>query len=166
MQSPGALEISRRDLLAASAATVTVVSAHSLGHAQTNASTAPQSTKVTFTVNDERRELQLDNRTTLLDALREHLHLTGTKKGCDHGQCGACTVLIEGRRVNACLTLAIMHEGDSITTLEGLGSRRTSIRCRPPLSNTTGSSVATARPARSVPPLQCSMKSRPIFQAM
>lgn len=100
---------------------MTVVSAHSLGHAQTNASTAPQSTKVTFTVNDERRELQLDNRTTLLDALREHLHLTGTKKGCDHGQCGACTVLIEGRRVNACLTLAIMHEGDSITTLEGLG---------------------------------------------
>lgn len=72
-------------------------------------------------MNDERRELQLDNRTTLLDALREHLHLTGTKKGCDHGQCGACTVLIEGRRVNACLTLAIMHEGDSITTLEGLG---------------------------------------------
>ncbi|YCI06270.1 aldehyde dehydrogenase iron-sulfur subunit (plasmid) [Ensifer sp. D2-11] len=121
MQSPGALEISRRDLLAASAATVTVVSAHSLGHAQTNASTAPPSTKLTFTVNGERRELQLDNRTTLLDALREHLHLTGTKKGCDHGQCGACTVLIEGRRVNACLTLAVMHEGDSITTLEGLG---------------------------------------------
>lgn len=81
MQSPGALEISRRDLLAASAATVTVVSAHSLGHAQTNASTAPQSTKVTFTVNDERRELQLDNRTTLLDALREHLHLTVPRRG-------------------------------------------------------------------------------------
>ena len=121
MQSPGALEISRRDLLAASAATVTVVSAHSLGHAQTKVSTAPQSTKVTFTVNGERRELQLDNRTSLLDALREHLHLTGTKKGCDHGQCGACTVLIDGRRVNACLTLAVMHEGDSITTLEGLG---------------------------------------------
>ncbi|WQO54781.1 aldehyde dehydrogenase iron-sulfur subunit PaoA (plasmid) [Sinorhizobium medicae] len=121
MQSPGAIEISRRDLLAASAATVTVVSAHSLSHAQTKATTESQSTKVTFKVNGESRELRLDNRTSLLDALREHLHLTGTKKGCDHGQCGACTVLIHGRRVNACLTLAVMHEGDSITTLEGLG---------------------------------------------
>jgi aerobic-type carbon monoxide dehydrogenase small subunit (CoxS/CutS family) len=62
-----------------------------------------------------------DNRTTLLDALREHLHLTGTKKGCDHGQCGACTVIVDGRRVNSCLTLAVMHEGDEITTIEGLG---------------------------------------------
>jgi xanthine dehydrogenase YagT iron-sulfur-binding subunit len=61
-------------------------------------------------------------RTTLLDALREHLHLTGTKKGCDHGQCGACTVIVGGRRINSCLTLAVMHEGDSITTIEGLGS--------------------------------------------
>nr|WP_139813080.1 aldehyde dehydrogenase iron-sulfur subunit PaoA [Ensifer aridi] len=121
MQSPGALEISRRDLLVASAATVTVASASSLGHAQTNPPAASQSTTVGFTVNGERRELHLDNRTTLLDALREHLHLTGTKKGCDHGQCGACTVLIDGRRVNACLTLAVMHEGDTITTIEGVG---------------------------------------------
>ncbi|WEX90753.1 aldehyde dehydrogenase iron-sulfur subunit [Sinorhizobium garamanticum] len=121
MQSPGALEISRRDLLVASAATVTVASTPSLSHSQTDAPAASQSTKISFTVNGERRELQLDNRTTLLDALREHLHLTGTKKGCDHGQCGACTVLIDGRRVNACLTLAVMHEGDSITTIEGLG---------------------------------------------
>ncbi len=78
-------------------------------------------TKLTFTVNEEGRELDVDNRTTLLDALREHLHLTGTKKGCDHGQCGACTVIIDGRRINSCLTLAIMHEGDAITTIEGLG---------------------------------------------
>ena len=63
----------------------------------------------------------MDTRTTLLDALREHLQLTGTKKGCDHGQCGACTVLVNGRRVNACLTLAVMHEGDEVTTIEGLG---------------------------------------------
>jgi xanthine dehydrogenase YagT iron-sulfur-binding subunit len=64
----------------------------------------------------------LDTRTTLLDALREHLHLTGTKKGCDHGQCGACTVLLNGVRINSCLTLAVMHEGDKITTIEGLGT--------------------------------------------
>jgi xanthine dehydrogenase YagT iron-sulfur-binding subunit len=64
--------------------------------------------------------LNLDPRTTLLDALREHLVLTGSKKGCDHGQCGACTVLIDGRRINSCLTLALMHDGQSITTIEGL----------------------------------------------
>jgi xanthine dehydrogenase YagT iron-sulfur-binding subunit len=79
------------------------------------------STSVTFTVNGETQVLDIDNRTTLLDALREHLHLTGTKKGCDHGQCGACTVMVEGRRINSCLTLAVMHEGDEITTIEGLG---------------------------------------------
>jgi xanthine dehydrogenase YagT iron-sulfur-binding subunit len=73
-------------------------------------------------VNGQPRHLKLDTRTSLLDALREHLHLTGTKKGCDHGQCGACTVLINGRRINSCLTLAVMHEGDEIVTIEGLGS--------------------------------------------
>jgi len=77
---------------------------------------------VSFNVNRMARELALDTRTTLLDALREHLHLTGTKKGCDHGQCGACTVIINGRRINSCLTLALMHQGDSITTIEGLGA--------------------------------------------
>jgi xanthine dehydrogenase YagT iron-sulfur-binding subunit len=77
--------------------------------------------KLTLNVNDRPHDLDLDPRTTLLDALREHLHLTGTKKGCDHGQCGACTVLVAGRRINSCLTLAVMHDGDRITTIEGLG---------------------------------------------
>src|ERR1700737_4167522 len=75
-----------------------------------------------LTVNGSSHSLQLDTRTSLLDALREALQLTGTKKGCDQGQCGACTVLINGRRINSCLTLAVMHEGDKITTIEGLGS--------------------------------------------
>jgi xanthine dehydrogenase YagT iron-sulfur-binding subunit len=78
--------------------------------------------KVSFNVNGSARELELDTRTTLLDALRERLLLPGTKKGCDHGQCGACTVIVDGRRINSCLTLAVMHEGDSITTVEGLGT--------------------------------------------
>ena len=73
-------------------------------------------------VNGASRDLDLDPRTTLLDALREHLKLTGTKKGCDHGQCGACTVLVNGVRINACLSLAVMHDGDKITTIEGLGT--------------------------------------------
>ena len=77
---------------------------------------------VELTVNGREAHLQLDPRTTLLDALREHLHLTGTKKGCDHGQCGACTVIVEGRRINSCLTLAVMHAGESVTTIEGLGT--------------------------------------------
>ncbi|MDV3456030.1 aldehyde dehydrogenase iron-sulfur subunit PaoA [Sphingomonas sp. HF-S4] len=82
----------------------------------------PTAMKVAMTVNGARRELEVDTRTTLLDALREHLHLTGTKKGCDHGQCGACTVIVDGRRINSCLSLAVMHEGDKITTIEGLGT--------------------------------------------
>jgi len=77
---------------------------------------------VVMTINGQPSNLELDPRTSLLDALREHLHLTGTKKGCDHGQCGACTVLINGQRINSCLTLAVMHEGDDIVTIEGLGS--------------------------------------------
>jgi xanthine dehydrogenase YagT iron-sulfur-binding subunit len=78
-------------------------------------------TKLSLTVNGQSHDLNVDNRTSLLDLLREHLHLTGTKKGCDHGQCGACTVLVDGRRVNSCLTLAVMHGGDKVTTIEGLG---------------------------------------------
>ncbi|NIJ21869.1 xanthine dehydrogenase YagT iron-sulfur-binding subunit [Sphingomonas naasensis] len=82
----------------------------------------PAAMKVALTVNGKKRELEVDTRTTLLDALREHLHLTGTKKGCDHGQCGACTVIVDGRRINSCLSLAVMHEGDEVTTIEGLGT--------------------------------------------
>jgi xanthine dehydrogenase YagT iron-sulfur-binding subunit len=80
----------------------------------------PPPAKVELQINGHIHSLTLDSRTTLLDALREHLALTGSKKGCDHGQCGACTVLTEGRRINSCLTLAAMHDGQSITTIEGL----------------------------------------------
>lgn len=78
--------------------------------------------KTTITVNGEARPLDLDTRVTLLDALREHLGLKGSKKGCDHGQCGACTVLVNGVRINACLSLAVMHDGDEVTTIEGIGT--------------------------------------------
>lgn len=79
---------------------------------------------ITLSINGQDHELDLDTRTSVLDALRDHLDLIGTKKGCDHGQCGACTVLINGQRINSCLTLAVMHEGDAITTIEGLGQPR------------------------------------------
>lgn len=120
-------KLTRREVLIAGAASVAaaaVPSAGSLAATATSpaASKAPVMAKTSLTVNGKVRELELDTRTTLLDALREHLHLTGTKKGCDHGQCGACTVIVEGRRINACLTLAVMHEGDTITTIEGLGT--------------------------------------------
>src|SRR5262249_42470115 len=88
---------------------------------ETRAAEAPPA-EIRLTVNGQARRLEVDLRTSLLDALREHLHLTGTKKGCDHGQCGACTVLVNGRRINACLTFAVMHEDDDIVTIEGLGS--------------------------------------------
>lgn len=78
--------------------------------------------EVSLTINGQAQRLKVDTRTSLLDALREHLHLTGTKKGCDQGQCGACTVISGGRRVLSCLSLAVMHEGDNITTIEGLGT--------------------------------------------
>jgi xanthine dehydrogenase YagT iron-sulfur-binding subunit len=90
-----------------------------------DASTKPATeavSRIALTVNGQTRELELDNRTSLLDALREHLHHTGTKKGCDHGQCGACTVLINGRRINSCLTLAVMHDHDDVVTIEGLST--------------------------------------------
>ena len=93
------------------------------GTAAINATTpAPVQSTVTMRINGKPHTLSLDTRTTLLDALREHLHLSGTKKGCDHGQCGACTVLVDGRRINSCLTLAVMHEGAEVTTIEGLGT--------------------------------------------
>jgi xanthine dehydrogenase YagT iron-sulfur-binding subunit len=77
-------------------------------------------TEIALTVNGEEHQLEVDVRTTLLDLLREHLDLVGAKKGCDHGQCGACTVLLDGRRVNSCLVLAVAHQGAEITTIEGL----------------------------------------------
>ncbi|PZP42955.1 MAG: aldehyde dehydrogenase iron-sulfur subunit [Azospirillum brasilense] len=116
----------RRELLVGSAATVLcggqAQAAPTSGTAVPAAAGTPAVNGIAMTVNGTRHVLELDTRTTLLDALREHLHLTGSKKGCDHGQCGACTVLVEGRRINACLTLAVMHDGDSITTIEGLGT--------------------------------------------
>ncbi|HWP16558.1 MAG TPA: 2Fe-2S iron-sulfur cluster-binding protein [Xanthobacteraceae bacterium] len=82
----------------------------------------PEKQTVRLTVNGEARDLALRPWTTLLDALRDHLDLTGTKKGCDHGQCGACTVLVDGRRINSCMTLAVMQEGRAVTTVEGLAT--------------------------------------------
>src|SRR5207302_5121417 len=78
--------------------------------------------KVTLNINGKDYALDVDPRVTLLDALREHLHLTGSKKGCDHGQCGACTVLVNGIRINSCLSLAVTHEGDEVTTIEGIAN--------------------------------------------
>ncbi|GGY67457.1 aldehyde dehydrogenase iron-sulfur subunit PaoA [Pseudoduganella albidiflava] len=122
MNSPDSLELSRREFLLAGSAAA-AASVMPLGAAAPNAAAGQGAVaKLTLEVNGRTHELQADTRTTLLDALREHLRLTGTKKGCDQGQCGACTVLVNGRRINACLTLAIMHEGDSITTIEGLGT--------------------------------------------
>ena len=89
----------------------------------TTAVETPVAVPMVLKVNGQEHRVRLEPRVTLLDALREHLHLFGTKKGCDHGQCGACTVHVNGRRVNACLTFAIMHEGDDILTIEGLAQR-------------------------------------------
>jgi xanthine dehydrogenase YagT iron-sulfur-binding subunit len=113
------LPLSRRDLLLAGAASATATAVPS-ATAQTPVPT-PSSTKVSLHVNGRVHELLVDTRRTLLDALREDLHLTGSKKGCDQGQCGACTVIIDGRRVTSCLTLAVMQQGHKITTVEGLG---------------------------------------------
>ncbi|WP_311272954.1 MULTISPECIES: aldehyde dehydrogenase iron-sulfur subunit PaoA [unclassified Rhizobium] len=115
------LELSRRNLLISSAATIAATGVVKSAAAQTAGSPMTQSSEVSLTVNGQNHVLDMDNRTTLLDALREHLHLTGTKKGCDHGQCGACTVLVDGKRINSCLSLAVMHDGDKVTTIEGLG---------------------------------------------
>lgn len=107
----------------AGAATAGLLPGAARAMAKDHASAQPISTQaVSFKVNGKPVTLELDTRTTLLDALREHLQLTGTKKGCDHGQCGACTAIVDGRRINSCLTFAVMHEGSEITTIEGLGA--------------------------------------------
>jgi xanthine dehydrogenase YagT iron-sulfur-binding subunit len=116
------LDVTRRDLLIAGAASAAVTAIPPIAKAQTQTVQAVVSSQVSFHVNGVSRAIELDLRTTLLDALREHLHLSGTKKGCDHGQCGACTVIVDGQRINSCLTLAVMHEGSAITTIEGLGT--------------------------------------------
>lgn len=116
------LEITRRGMLAGTAVMAVAAVSPAISAPNLPAREAPPAMPVRLTVNGKRHNLSLDTRTTLLDALREHLHLTGTKKGCDHGQCGACTVLVDGKRINSCLTLAVMHEGDEVTTIEGLGT--------------------------------------------
>jgi xanthine dehydrogenase YagT iron-sulfur-binding subunit len=110
-------ELTRRGFLEYTA--MGAVSAGTLEAQQASSTLAPV-TACTLTVNGALHDLRLDPRTTLLDLLREHLHLTGTKKGCDHGQCGACTVMVNGARINSCLALAVGHDGDRIVTVEGL----------------------------------------------
>jgi xanthine dehydrogenase YagT iron-sulfur-binding subunit len=130
MDDPIDINQTRRGLMIGGALSVTAAAIPGVGSAQTPGATspgasttpAPVTSKVALRVNGQRYEMNVDTRTTLLDLLREHMHLTGTKKGCDQGQCGACTVLVDGRRINSCLSLAVMHEGSEVTTIEGLGT--------------------------------------------
>ena len=124
MEQP-AFQLSRRELLMTGAATAAGGALAPVQAQKASPADTPSVVKVSLQVNGKRHELELDTRTTLLDALREHLHLTGTKKGCDQGQCGACTVIVDGRRINSCLTLAVMHQGAAVTTIEGLGTPQT-----------------------------------------
>ncbi|MGK5066384.1 aldehyde dehydrogenase iron-sulfur subunit PaoA [Janthinobacterium sp. RT4P48] len=132
MTEPNHINAGRRGLLIAGALSATAVAVPGVAGAAEAANTAtaasqagqapPVLMKVSLDINGQRHGLELDTRTSLLDALREQLHLTGTKKGCDHGQCGACTVMLDGQRINSCLTLAVMHDGAKVTTIEGLGT--------------------------------------------
>ncbi|KAA9384114.1 aldehyde dehydrogenase iron-sulfur subunit PaoA [Neorhizobium galegae] len=124
MSPPIEYELRRRTFLTGSATAAVAAHLPRSASAQQSKPATPvgaEQSNVSLVVNGKQEELLLDNRTTLLDALREHLRLTGTKKGCDHGQCGACTVTVNGRRVNSCLSLAVMHSGDEVTTIEGIG---------------------------------------------
>ena len=120
---PTTIEVSRRTVIETGTTALLLTALPpavlAAGPSDNNEPPAPSAT-VTLQINGRSHVLTLDPRTTLLDALRDHLALTGSKKGCDHGQCGACTVLVEGRRINSCLTLAVMHDGQSVTTIEGL----------------------------------------------
>jgi xanthine dehydrogenase YagT iron-sulfur-binding subunit len=122
---PGGIKLTRRGFLitgAGSVAAATLPSDLGAQPAPGSGSSPPPTSRMSLKVNGTVRELDIDMRTTLLDALREHLHLTGSKKGCDHGQCGACTVIVDGRRMLSCLTLAVMQQGREVTTIEGLGT--------------------------------------------
>lgn len=127
-QQSNELEFNRREFLAASgvvSAGVAMGISPGAAAEQARRGTAmesPNRVAITLSINKKQRTLTIDTRTSLLDLLREHLDLTGSKKGCDHGQCGACTVLLDGRRVNSCLTLAVAAQGAEITTIEGLGT--------------------------------------------
>ena len=120
MSPEGVLPVSRRGVIAGGVATATLSAAPLVAAEQAPPGPGAPLMPVTLKLNGRDTHLELDPRTTLLDALREHVHLTGTKKGCDHGQCGACTVLVDGRRANACLLLAVAVDGAAITTIEGL----------------------------------------------
>jgi xanthine dehydrogenase YagT iron-sulfur-binding subunit len=129
--APAAAGLSRRCFMGSMAAIATVVTLHEHAEAETGQAASRASRakgieprQVRLNVNGRPHDLSIEPRVTLLDALRDYLGMMGTKKGCDRGQCGACTVLVDGRRINACLTLAIMHEGAHITTVEGLASDR------------------------------------------
>ncbi|MBD8701745.1 aldehyde dehydrogenase iron-sulfur subunit [Sphingomonas sp. CFBP 13714] len=122
MNSNDGFPVSRRGVIAGGVATATLTGTPVGAQVAAPQQTPPTTMPVTLKVNGRNTLIEVDTRTTLLDALRETMKLTGTKKGCDHGQCGACTVIVEGRRINSCLTLAVMHEGDTITTIEGLGT--------------------------------------------
>ena len=118
-------KFTRREMIVGTTAAVTTIALTNLEGLKAAIPVPPPSAvsvPVSFTVNGTIRKLNMDTRTTLLDTLREHLQLKGTKKGCDHGQCGACTVLVNGRRINSCLSLALQHQDDTIVTIEGLGT--------------------------------------------
>src|SRR5438128_1278023 len=116
------LDLNRRDLMVGAGACAAIPALPVAASGQPGSAATPVELPVSLSVNGQTHTLTVDTRTSLLDLLRENLHLTGTKKGCDHGQCGACTVIVDGRRINSCLTLAVMHEGAEITTIEGLGT--------------------------------------------
>jgi xanthine dehydrogenase YagT iron-sulfur-binding subunit len=129
-----------------------------LGAGAVDAETPPPPVTFELQINGQSHILELDPRTTLLDALREHLALTGTKKGCDHGQCGACTVLLDGRRINSCLTLAAMHDGQPITTVE-VWQTVTLHPMQAAFVAHDGFNAGTAPQGRSAPPSGCSRES-------
>lgn len=123
---PILFELRRRTFLTSTAALLigatTVGRSYGQGLTARPVAIGPTRSSVNLSVNGTTHAIEIDNRTSLLDALREHLHLTGTKKGCDHGQCGACTCTVNGQRINSCLSLAVMHDGDVVETIEGVGS--------------------------------------------